>query len=591
MNLRYSIIDYIKKRYYELYKDKPNEPEYVNFNTNFESNANDYFQKIAEKYIPKPMTHIKYIFLVFKKDKDINGNEILIPFIFNIKELTKENQSILIQIERLIKHELSYRFGILNVNEYNNGKGNESEPFDDEYKLWYSRYNYGTCFHIETQYVHTMSNIADKVHNYNDSIILEELIYACSLGYEPSVSFFNKLKIYYKIREHQFYDKSNILEDYKKHKKTSKSDERKNILNIIKSNRSDFVFSLYEKEKEKVKIQSSDIQLKKENEQTGIELFKKIFIPKNKEKIIFILMYKTNQQEYTFIYNYEGKFFKLVIKSNISNIIEEIINNINEKVKYNKFNNINFIKTTKIFKLISNDILNNEYYDLLFEYNPTLIKKIKINKTPLLNVSIYYDSNLLPTEKTITLQNLYLDKSPIYREHLDDANALIKNQDCTKLRLYTNEHKEDLIKKKIIINCVHKNMNECGYNFWECLNIKEDKLLIFIVPINESEDTPYLSNFMDLDGNNNNIIKMLNALIEMYANEHFICFFHITITIKNNTLHLHVIKKIDNYSRNFSNKENEVFILQALNIYTIINNIKNYKLYYNKINYNILKTL
>ena len=65
------------------------------------------------------------------------------------------------------------------------------------------------------------------------------LIYACNLEYEPeqspSLKFFNRLKIYYKIREHQFYDKSNILEDYKKHKKTSKTDERKNVLNIDKS--------------------------------------------------------------------------------------------------------------------------------------------------------------------------------------------------------------------------------------------------------------------------------------------------------------------------------------------------------------------
>ena len=85
-------------------------------------------------------------------------------------------------------------------------------------------------------------------------------------------------------------------------------------------------------------------------------------------------------------------------------------------------------------------------------------------------------------------------------------------------------------------------------------------------------------------------MKMLNALIEMYLNENFICFFHTTITIKNNTLHFHVIKKVDNYSRHFSNKENEVFILQALNIYTVINNLKNYKLYYNTINFNKLKT-
>ena len=32
-----------------------------------EKNAEAYFQKIAEKYLPKPMLFIKYVFLIFKK--------------------------------------------------------------------------------------------------------------------------------------------------------------------------------------------------------------------------------------------------------------------------------------------------------------------------------------------------------------------------------------------------------------------------------------------------------------------------------------------------------------------------------------------
>jgi hypothetical protein len=67
MNLRKSSFDYIKNRYEELYKDKPNDTEYTNFKNNFEKNAEAYFQKIAEKYLPKPMLFIKYVFLIFKK--------------------------------------------------------------------------------------------------------------------------------------------------------------------------------------------------------------------------------------------------------------------------------------------------------------------------------------------------------------------------------------------------------------------------------------------------------------------------------------------------------------------------------------------
>ena len=116
------------------------------------------------------MTQIKYVFLVFKKNTD-NSLE---PFIFNVKELKPVHQTILKRIETLIKHELPYIFGILSENEYNNLEGNENDPFDNEYKLWYSRFRYGKCFHISTEYIHTMLNILDKAHGYKNSITLEE---------------------------------------------------------------------------------------------------------------------------------------------------------------------------------------------------------------------------------------------------------------------------------------------------------------------------------------------------------------------------------------------------------------------------------
>ena len=118
------------------------------------------------------MIFIKYVFLIFKKQHD--GK--LIPMVFNVKEIKPEHKPLLERVERLIKHELPYRFGILSDDEYNNGEGNERNPFDDEYKLFYSRYRYGKFFHITTEYVHTMSNISDKAHGYKNSITLEELI-------------------------------------------------------------------------------------------------------------------------------------------------------------------------------------------------------------------------------------------------------------------------------------------------------------------------------------------------------------------------------------------------------------------------------
>jgi hypothetical protein len=611
MYLKKNSFEYIKQRFVELNekdKSKISDIEFKTFKNNFENNAFDYFQKIALKYLPKPMVFIKYVFLVFNK----NEYGKLSPMIFNVKELTKQHQPILKKIESLIKHELPYRFGILKDNEYNNGngKGNVNDPFDNEYKLWYSRYRYGKCFQIVTDYLHTMSNLSNTLHNYDYSITLENLIYECSLTSDTGQPFFEDIKLEYQVREHQI---NNYIINYKDYNKLPDS--------LIIPNRSDFIFDLYEKAKEaeklkelnklfeadKYKITKDLIKWKEQKDtyekqkeikkiQEGLSHFKKdIFTPENKNKIKFILMFKEYHNTYTFIYKYDNKFYILIIESSISTILPEIIKKLKE-LEENKssinFNDIviKFAIANKCFKIVSNNILNLDYCDLIFEYNPTLVKKMKINKTELLNVSIYYNSELLSSDETITLPNLYLDKSPIYRQHLPDAQILSTQQDCSKLRLFEPKNSEKLKAKSLIINCVHENVNNCGYNFWEFLNIKEDKLLIFIVPINESEATPYLSNFMDLDGNNKNIINMLGGLIEMYLNDNYLCFFHSTITIKNNTLHFHVVKKIDNYTRNFSNKENEIVILQALTINNLINNITNCKLYYNTINYDKLKT-
>ena len=81
-------------------KTKVSDEELQNFKDNFEKNAEEYFQQIALKYLPKPMVFIKYVFLVYKNDKNKNGK--LIPMVFNVKELTKEHEPILKHIERLI---------------------------------------------------------------------------------------------------------------------------------------------------------------------------------------------------------------------------------------------------------------------------------------------------------------------------------------------------------------------------------------------------------------------------------------------------------------------------------------------------------
>jgi len=488
--------------------------------------------------------------------------------VFNVKEIKPEHQPLLKRVERLIKHELPYRFGILSDDEYNNGQGNEKDPFDDEYKLFYSRYRYGKFFHITTEYVHTMSNISDKAHGYKNSITLEELIYSCGLNSESGKPFLEDLKIEYEIREHQINNYGMVQSQI--NEKRHKNERNENSV----KNRSDFVFDLYEKDKAEKIVKEHKFEVVLRN--------KEVYKTLNNKDIKFILMFKSSVQQYTLIYSLNSLFYKLVIESNIKSIIDEIITELNTMILSNNSTTIKFKNPTKLFKIVSNTILDIEDYKLIFSYNPTLLIKIKNTKTEdIINISNYYNTELLYLKESIKLINLYNKKAIKYDRYKNEAQTFTnENKKCNIIEQFKSDK----------LNCVYKNINDCGYDFWEFFNIEKNHLIINVVPNSESMDTPYLGNFMDLDGNKTQILKMLNEIVTLYLNNNNMCFLHTTITIQNNILHFHVVKKTDNYNREFSNQENQVFILQALHINTIITNIKNNKLYYKNIDYNKLKT-
>ena len=479
------------------------------------------------------MVFIKYVFLVFTK-KD--GK--LCPMNFNVKELTSLHLPILKKVERLIKHELPYRFGILTVNEYNNNKDNENNPFDDEYKLFYSRYRYGKFFHISTEYIHTMLNISDKEHGYKNSITLEELNYSCGLNSDYRNPFFQDIQIDYQVREHQI---NNYIIFYyqilkiKKHLETSKK------LNL--GSRSTEVFKLYEQSK----IELHPFKISLEN--------KSLFNTLNNDvmkKIKFILMYKTNIQQYTFIYLLDKEFYKLVIISNMEQILDDIIKQLipeNEKL-----NSIQFNEPNKLFKIISNNKLDEEYWKEIFEISPIIIKmftKPIILDNKKINTYYYYSTDLLDIKKLknyndITMINLYDNTVHIplvlqnylktYGHKYNKKNIMYnKNSthfaDCVKIKDCTN-----------ITNYLHLNQNNCGYDFIESIDDKQGKITIYIYPSkNTTTQTKYLGNYMDLDKSS---IPMLKSLILLYLyNDDYVIFLHKTITIWFYCLHFHIIKK------------------------------------------------
>ena len=652
VDLRNVVFDYIQKRYSEIYKS--NDLDYIYFKNNFEINANVYFQKIVEKYLPKPLTHIKYIFLVFKKNKDETNNDILIPFIFNVKELTREHQPILIQIERLIKYKLSYKFGILKSNEQI-----KFPLFDNEYKLWYSRYSYGTIFNIETQYNHCMNNISDKAKNYKNSIQLEQLIYINKLDYKPTINsndnyksnitFLNKVKMTYSIREHQFYYKFNVLEEYEKNKNSTydKTDCRKYEVGQPNEFRSDLVFCLYEKKKKENEMKEltilfkndfkkgkrtfeewkkNKIKMEKEVEnnkiQYGLNTFKTMFSSKNnKDKIKFILMFKTHQQTYTFIYSFNYgkylKFYKLVIESNISQLLSVIIQELKGNVVSKNFDDIiiKFNDVNKIFRVVSNDVLDEKYLEDIFDNNPFIVNNItQIPKQSIIDVSYYYKTSLLIPTTFCNLKNLYTEIKPYiytnsikgyqyitgFKKYIDNLkNNKIVNLDYNTLtfeKKFTNCSARKCEPYEVIINCAYYNIGNSGYDIIENIDNNDNKIILYIVPHNYNHTetfseipeykTKYLGNFLDLDETS---LSILNEIKTKYLNNDYVCFLHHTMQLRFYCLHFHIIKK-DNYKRNYPKNESGIFIIQDMFIDEVINNLKSNINYYKLLNYNIYKS-
>ena len=599
-----TIFNYLNILYSKYYKNK-DQTQYNIFNEKWLDNANNYYNKIAQNYMKKIITKIKYIFLVFNK----NYNKTFIPFIFNIKELDKKHKLILERINKLIKNKLPSIFNI--QDEYNSINKYDTPEYiiDKEYKLFYSKYEKGNFFYIETEYLHSMNNISQKDYKYNNTTTLDELIYACSIFSDTnsSLSFLKKLIITYKIREY----KLNFFN-------INKITNQNNILNLKLNkdcktkSRSNFIYCKYETMK---KVNNS----KKVNNTTNLLINKLINFNKN---IKIILIFKSNIQEYTIIYKYiknenEYIIYKLIIVSNIKNLIDDIINKLNlllNKIILSKHINFNNLEKPKLFKIVSCEILNDKDHKKIFTYNPAILYYInqnkinnKINnntkKEDIINTAIYYENALLKNDNTenisslinlynfelykiypILIQNFVKDdyyKSEITNDKITCNNRLVYEETfkgCTKKDCEGNS----------FINCVHYNINECGYNFVEIIDNHAHKIVIHIIPSNldtNKQTHKFLGNITDLDTNSK---QMITELYNLYKNKNMLIFCHVVSNPEYICLHFHIIKTdIYNREKHFTNKGSYMF--QDIFIEDIINKLNINSNYYKTSNFKIIR--
>ena len=556
------------------------------FQEKFKELQKKFYNELASKCLTKPMMKINYVFLIFKKH--IDGN--YVPALFNFRELKHKHHPILERLEYLIKSRLSKIYNII------------ADESKEDYKLWYSHYNYGDVFHIKTEYVHTMSNIQQQAYKYKNSISLEELIYMLSI---PNVDLIN-LRLDYQRKPINF----------------SKIDDNDNPEYHRIKNEGLPQIGIYEL-KPKI-IVEEDIQLDEE--------LNKFVLPENKILLIFAEIGKT----YTIIYKSiaDNKIYKLKIKldliSCIQNIFDYLVENECEKFKEVKISllalndmeyikSIDITKNIKLYKVIEHKLLSLKDYKGIMRYNPLLVRKIKkipnmptiskdnnnnsklIIKTissdvffqsPLVNITQYdnYDM-LMPNyylKKPFIIRN-FLATDLYKREFKEFKKLIVKNNNNSKIsynyplkNLYDiNCSKESLTdeqddvkyfialyefaENKRQFNRIFFNPGNCRYNFIEMC--EKSKRVVWIVPLNatyneefeeanktEFNDSEinyvpiYLGHFTHLTINHINMLEQLNKL---FNNEIYESFFNIgSILPAQFSLHAHVFTRNETYYTN-----------------------------------------
>ena len=638
-SMRKDIFDYVKARYKKIDISKS-----ATFETDFNNNVKIYFNEIANKYLYKFMLYIKYNFFIFKKHPIIGGTYKLVPAVFNIRELTLIHKPILERINKLIRNELPRRFGISSEGDYNpiekyDIKAEYNE--DKEYKLFYSHYRHGQVFHIKTEYLHSMSNISDKYHSYKYGLTLEEIIYNCDILSDiDNKPYFETVKFIYEVREHQIDKYDSIASE----NKNSKTQENKSLNNSVSSiskkiepNRADKVYELYEEEKlikqyynEKSKVNTDippyelwrstfnsiiDFEYNKWKELNSI-LIPKIkeyeLIPFQKDKIPnikFILMFVSSSQEYVFIYVLDSIFYKLVIKSNISNMTKIILKKLNKKINEN--HNEEFIDKTisfekedlpQVFRIISNTKLDSKDQYFKASIQPIILKhfsKPVEDVNHYIDTFYYYSTDLLNVIKHKPIGYIETFIPNLYNNELHKIilldNFYINNKNFDKNKIkYDDKKFPDCITQSCItnVNYIFKNIEtNCGYDFIEVIDDEQQKLTVYVYPSYLHDEyttirTKYLGNFMDLEYTS---ISMLEKIEQFYCNNNNICFVHQTLTPYYNCLHFHITKK-DLYKREYSKLDKGSFLLQDIYISELINNLKINKNYYRDYNYSLIKS-
>jgi len=473
-----------------------------------------------------------------------------------------------------------------------------------------------------------MTNILHFPYIYKNSISLEELIYSTDRQSTLGNSFWYDIKLEYDLKRFRIETKQNVQIGRGHGSGTRVIGSRYSILPVNNNNNSiksineingingingiNSINSINSINRingiNRIKSIKNIKSINSKNSINGIKSINSKKTITTKINGTILLMYQKNYQEYEIIYKDNDKIFIFQIKSNLGD--RKIYNKIKEQIAQNQnileniykckneiYQNINY--EGNLFKIIEHKEINKHILDEILKNNPIIIRSIthptqelmidlnEIFKTDLINFK-FTNIKLRNLDKikpifyiNLIFNKIYLEALLKYKNGERNFKSIeVKNtetQGTKEYGVYDN------------INCII-NPNNCGYNFIE--SYEEKKLVIWLLPfISETTDNKinkYISNFTYfIQDENNDHIKLLETLRDMYLNKDYVLFLHINNSYIFGIQHFHRVLK-DNYKKIYPTEEKGIAIIKEININELINKLKIDHKYYNEINTPIL---
>jgi hypothetical protein len=560
------------------------------FQSKFKALQKAFYNELASKCLNKPMMQIQYVFLIFKKLSIDFPNTTLkkgdyVPAVFNFRELTHKHHPILQRLEIVIKSVLPNRYGI-------------TEAESEEYKLWYSHYNYGDVFHIKTEYVHTMSNIQQQAYKYKNSITLEELIYMLST---EGIKLQN-LKVEYQKKDIRFCFLNGKINRQHYNKPLLSGYDIEDIDIYFKDKYKDYLKNSVSDSSFDSLTKSSRSFIKKVEEVKTVKTVEPFLDPSNLYNATILLMFVETGNNYTFVYESLGSFYILKLKPNLTKTKIAILNYLVSKgifqTNTQKIQNID-ISGIDLYEVVEHRPIKQNDYKNIMRYNPLLVRTIKKKSNePTISISDFFDSPLITisklpnnnmiipnpyNQKPLLIRNILATQKYVYGKKIfiNNENKKIINNNTENKTILNEDYMfkyfiSGLLDNQLLIHRIFFNPNNCSYNLIELK--EETKSVIWIIPINNDTSNNdsinleyYIRNFCDLKSEN---IKVLEEINKIYFNNNNICFINTTsIQPQQSCLHIHVYNN-EIYLSKFANFEQGSRLKTMLNTKTAINLLK-----------------